>query len=186
MPRGNTCQKLMLNDEQQEAFTCLWTDAQPSVSRYVRSVVRNSTETKDILQLAAVVMLRKFPEYDSNRPFLPWALGVAKFQILSHQRDLARDLVHFDSDLLEEYTRTWSATAPELSAEASAMRDCVKKVSGRSREVVRLRYYEDLKSNEIAGRVNLTAANVRVILQRVRAQLKECIQRTMRSERESL
>lgn len=169
----------MLDNEQQEAFTRLWTETQPTVSRYVCSVVRDDSTTKDIVQSAALVMLRKFPDYDAGKPFLPWALGVAKFQILGHQRDQARSLVRFDSDLLDDYTRTWAEVTPAISDESAALRNCLKKVSGRSRDVVRLRYYDELNSKEIASQLQLSAANVRVILQRVREQLRDCVQRTM-------
>lgn len=132
------------------------------------------------MQATALVLLRKFSEYDSDRPFLPWALGVARYQILGHQRDQARTLVQFDSELLDDYTKTWAEVAPSVSAEAAALRDCLKKVSGRSRKVVRLRYFEDLNSTEIADRLQMSATNVRVVLQRARERLRDCVRRAMK------
>ena len=100
----------MLNESDQEQFTRAWTEAQPSVSRHVLSVVRNDATSKDILQATALVLLKKFEEYDSSQPFLPWALGIANFQILGFQRDTARSRVSFDSELLDRYTESWAST----------------------------------------------------------------------------
>lgn len=172
----------MLSDSNQENFTRLWTEAQPSVSRYIASVVRDHSVLKDIVQGTALVLLKKFPDYDPARPFLPWALGVAKFQILGYQRDSARSLVRFDSELLDRYTESWAQVEPEISDEASALKECLKGVSGKSREVVQLRYFEDLASPEIADRLGLKPGNVRVMLQRVREELRQCVERRMRAE----
>ena len=77
----------VLTDEQQEQFTKLWTASQPVVNQYVASVIRDSWIVRDVVQSTPLALLRKFAEYDSSRPFLPWALGVARFEILSHRRD---------------------------------------------------------------------------------------------------
>ncbi|MCB1123497.1 MAG: hypothetical protein KJT03_18230, partial [Verrucomicrobiae bacterium] len=108
----------MLNESDQEKFTLLWTEAQPSVSHFILSVIKDASVAKDLLQATALVLLRKFEEYEASRPFLPWALGVAKFQILSHRRDAARGRITFDSELLDQYTETWAELSPKFSREA--------------------------------------------------------------------
>ena len=80
----------MLEEDQQIRFTQLWTDAQPTVNQYVASLVRDQWAVRDIVQNTSLALLRKFKDYDPSRPFLPWALGVAKFEILGHQRDSTR------------------------------------------------------------------------------------------------
>jgi RNA polymerase sigma-70 factor (ECF subfamily) len=172
----------MLNEQDQEQFTRLWTDAQSSVLQYIHSVVRDATAAKDLLQSTALVLLRKFDDYDREKPFLPWALGVAKFQILAHRRDHARSRITFDSDLLDRYTDTWAEVAPGLSDEADALQTCIKQLSGRPKDIVRLRYFEDLRSPEIAQRLKLSAGNVRVTLQRVREQLRKCVEQQLNTE----
>ena len=62
----------MLTQEQQERFAELWTEAQPSVSQYIRAVRRDSEVAQDVLQATALVLLRRFDEYDPERPFVAW------------------------------------------------------------------------------------------------------------------
>ena len=51
--------------------------------------------------------------------------------------------------------------------------------------MVRLRYYDELTAEEIAQRVGGTGAAVRVALQRIRQQLRECVERQLRAEGET-
>lgn len=79
----------MLSDAQQELFTRLWTAVQPAVAGYIRALVRDDPVADGLTQETALVLLRTFSSYDPQRPFLPWALNTAKFQILGHRRDEA-------------------------------------------------------------------------------------------------
>jgi RNA polymerase sigma-70 factor, ECF subfamily len=120
----------MLTEAQQENFTRLWTESQPLVGQYIASLVSNSWAAKDILQSTSLALLRKFADFDDNRPFLPWALGVAKFEILGYRRDAARSRIIANSDFLDLYTETWAEVAPRLGDEASALRHCIGKSCG--------------------------------------------------------
>lgn len=169
----------MSDQDSQEQFTRLWTDAQPTVSHYVHSMVRDSAAAKDVVQSTAIVLLRKFADYDPDREFLPWALGVAKFEVLSHRRDHARNVVQFDSELMDQLTDQWAEVAGEMSDEAVALQVCVKKLPEKSRQLVRMKYVEDLNSNELGQRLNRKPGSLRVMLQRIREQLAVCIEQQM-------
>ena len=77
----------MLSEHEQERFMHLWTGAQPAVAGYVRAVITDAAAAKDVLQATALVLFRRFGEYDGARPFVACTLGVAKFQVLGHRRD---------------------------------------------------------------------------------------------------
>ena len=47
-----------------EQFTRRWTEAQPIVAGYINAVVPDFQEAEDLLQDVAVILLRKFTEYD--------------------------------------------------------------------------------------------------------------------------
>ena len=69
-----------------EQFTRRWTEAQPIVAGYISAVVPDFQEAEDLLQDVAVILLRKFPEYDAQRPFVAWAIGIAKREVLVARR----------------------------------------------------------------------------------------------------
>ncbi len=163
----------------------LWTAAQPAVSGYVRSLVRNRSMADEVLQETSLVLFRRFDEYDEQRPFVAWALGVARFQVLSLNRDAARSRVAFDTELLVRFTETWGELAPGASDRSLFLQDCIQRLAARARQMVRLRYYDELTAEEIARQIGGTGAAVRVALQRIRQQLRECVERQLREEGES-
>ena len=172
----------MLDERAQEQFVQLWTAAQPAVAGYICALMRDGEVAKDVLQETALVLLRRFAEYDSQRPFLAWALGVARFQMLGHQRDAARSFLTFDTELMERFTEHWAETAPAADRRAGALRECLEKLPGRARDVLRQRYFEELTAEDIARRLGANGASVRVMLQRIREQLRKCIERRMQAE----
>ncbi|MEM9369294.1 MAG: sigma-70 family RNA polymerase sigma factor [Planctomycetota bacterium] len=167
----------MLDEDQQIRFTKFWTETQPTVSQYVGSLVRDQWAVRDIVQNTSLALLRKFSDFDESRPFLPWALGVAKFEVLGHFRDHARSRLISDARLLDQYTESWAEAAPRLSEEQTALQDCMSKLKGRSRAIVKLRYVEGHASDVIGRELNLSAANVRTILKRTREALRRCIEK---------
>lgn len=95
----------MLNEHDQMKFMQLWTAAQPAVASYVHALVRNRAVADDVLQEISLLLFRRFEEYDeATGPFVAWGLGIARFQVLSWQRDQARSRVAFDEELLARFT----------------------------------------------------------------------------------
>jgi RNA polymerase sigma-70 factor (ECF subfamily) len=165
-----------------ERFTRYWTEAQPIVASFIGSLVPDFTAAEDLLQEVAVVLLRKFPEYDESRPFVAWALGVARLEILMLRRTQARSLLCFQPELAETLSAAYEEMVLELDSRTSALRECLRQVQGRAHEVLRLRYEEALSPAQIARRLSVRAVAVRVMLSRVRASLRACVERRVKQE----
>ncbi|MFM7072321.1 MAG: sigma-70 family RNA polymerase sigma factor [Planctomycetota bacterium] len=170
----------MMNEYDQVRFMRLWTAAQPAVSSYVHALVWDAAAAEDVVQEVSIALFRRFGEYDETRPFIAWALGVAKFQVLGLIRDNARNRVIFDDELLGRFTDVWAERAPRLTDRGAALQECLEVLPARARNLVRLRYFEELTSEQIAGRLGGTGAAIRVALQRIRRQLRECVERRLR------
>ncbi|MEI7836015.1 MAG: sigma-70 family RNA polymerase sigma factor [Planctomycetota bacterium] len=163
-----------------EQFMRLWTKAEPMVAAYVHSVIRDFHVCQDVIQEIAVVLLRKFPEYDATRPFGAWAMGVARVEILTARRDQARDFLTFRPDLMDALAAAHEELSGELELRRAAMTRCVEGVKKeRSRQVLRLRYVEALPPGRIAQRLGVQAGAVRTLLSRVRADLRDCVKRQL-------
>jgi RNA polymerase sigma-70 factor (ECF subfamily) len=165
----------MCLEDQQECFMRLWTAAQPAVAGYIRSLI-HGTDADDVLQETALALFRRFADYDPARPFVAWALGVAKFQVLGHRRDAARSFVTFDNELLERYTDEWTESCPSSDYRAGALENCFGELTGRGRQTLRMRYYEGFTAEDIARRTASRGAAVRVMLQRIRDSLRACVE----------
>ena len=58
-----------------------------------------------------------------------------------------------------------------------ALRDCLRLLTGRPAEVIRMRYHEGLRRDAIRERLGLSEGGVKSILIRTRARLRDCIER---------
>jgi RNA polymerase sigma-70 factor (ECF subfamily) len=168
-----------MHDDDQERFTRLWTQAQPAIAGYVGALAPDAHAADDLLQDIAVALLRKFPDYDPQRPFIAWAMGIAKVQLLTLRRDRARAALRFRPETIESLAEIWQELMPEVDERRLALGECLKRVTGRGRELLTLRYEQALEPQEIAARLGLAAGAVRVALARVRTALHECIDRRL-------
>ncbi len=160
-----------------EQFAVLWTKAQPTVSAYVSSLVPNFHQAEDVLSQVAVTLVRKFHHYDPDRPFVNWAIGIARFEVLKCRRTWARDRHVFSNDMMDEIGEVFQEMAEELDGQRKVLHQCVEQVQGRSRRVLQMRYFDDLKAAEIAERMSMATGAVRVLLHRVRNAIRKCMER---------
>src|SRR5262245_8246385 len=160
----------------------LWSQSQSGVGEDILSLVRDFHAAEDLLQQVAVVLVREFEKYDPARPFLPWALGIAKNVVLKSRRDLARESAALlDQELVDRVQAAFEEQSEGWSQVRLALRNCLEKQSKRMLEVLRWRYAYDLKPKEVANRMGVTSGAVRVMLHRARAGLRDCIDRRLRT-----
>jgi RNA polymerase sigma-70 factor, ECF subfamily len=166
-----------------ESFTRLWTKAQPVVSNYVHAMVLNFHDAEDLLQDVAVIVMRKFEQYDSSQPFNAWAMGIAKLEIIYRRRQGAHAPGKIPIETMDKLAALYEQMAPELEARTEALRRCYQQLQGRARELVKLRYEQAQKPGDIAIQLKMDSGAVRVALNRVRSILQECVERNVAMEK---
>jgi RNA polymerase sigma-70 factor, ECF subfamily len=164
-------------DRSTRQATRLWTLAQPVVSAFVTSVVRDFAARDDVLQEIAVAVVESFDRYDAQRPFTAWELGIAHNQVRLYLRRIRRDRLVFDEPTIACLASAFEATSSEPLRHLDFLQDCLRELEGRARELCELRYQHDLKPAAIAQALGMTANTVAKALQRIRDQLRSCIER---------
>jgi len=165
---------------QAEQFAAMWTAAQPTISAFIRTLVRDYQQADEVLQRVAVTLVRKFDQYDRSRPFGAWAVGVAKYEVLYYRRERATDRHLFDNDIVEQIASRYQVLAEDVDPIREALKLCLEQLKGRSKRAIELRYRRGLKSSDIADEMSLSAGAVRMLLCRVRESLRRCIDRRVR------
>ena len=159
-----------------EEFTRLWTKAQPAVAGFIRAAVGNRAESDDLLQDVAVVLLRKFQTYDRSQAFVGWAIGIARYEILAYHRRCSSDRLFFDNETLGQVAAAYERVSNDLGDMGEALKHCVEGTTGRSRQLLELRYVDELSVNDIARRLRLGLSAVKVALHRLRVALHKCVE----------
>lgn len=166
-------------DENSQQAIRYWTLAQPIVSAYVTSVIRDFRDRDDVLQSIAVAILEAFPSYDASRPFVGWALGIARNQIGSYLRERRRNRLVFDGETVDLLATAFEEIETDELRSLDHLQECLDKLEGRARQLCELRYQNDLKPAAIAGLMSMTPNTVAKSLQRIREQLRQCIERRL-------
>jgi RNA polymerase sigma-70 factor (ECF subfamily) len=167
--------------DEQERFARCWTAAQPAVANFIFAAIPDFAQAEDVLQEVAVALFRKFQHYAPERPFIPWALGIAKFQVLASKRKQARSFLESHPELLESVGDLCFEMKSELDARSVALQQCLRKLEEQALELIELRYGQGLAPRQIAQRFESTSLRIRAKLNRIRSFLRACIERQLRS-----
>jgi RNA polymerase sigma-70 factor (ECF subfamily) len=159
-------------------FTRQWTAALPKVAAFVGSMVFDISDRDDVLQDCAVAAMTSFERYDSSRPFAAWVIGVARNQVRLYLRRKSNDPHIFDEDALDSLVEAFARVRPEQEQKLTHLEICVEQLEGRARQLCELRYVHDLKPAAIAKELKMTPNTVAKSLQRIREQLRDCIEKT--------
>lgn len=147
---------------------------------YLLAGARDFGRAEDLLQQVTLVLWRKFGEYRKSAPYLPWALGVARNELLHHFR--ARKESTLPLEVLDEVAPAIAEEKDRLSDEARALAECVKKLPEGDRALVRSRYEEGTSLSSLADRLKQSLAAVNMRLVRIRKALLECAERSLPEE----
>lgn len=153
-----------------------WGNVQTSLLAFISASAPQFSDAEDLLQEVAVEVAVRFDEYDPGRPFLPWALWIAKIKIAEFYRSRQRRQVILMGESMDALAEACVTVQESLSDRQFAIEKCLDRLTDRSREILNLRYSEGMSSLEIGDRLGMSVRYVRVALSRIRATLTECAQ----------
>ena len=172
----------MDQDQKREKFAQCWLKAEPSISAYVFAAIAGFHDAEDVLQRIAQELARRFDEYDSQRPFIGWALWITKFRVIDFYRKQGRNQLVFADDLLQRLSDTISDQVDSRDRRREALESCIDELPEKSRGLLDQSYVDDLSAAQVAQAIGSTAGSVRVLLTRIRSSLDDCVQRRLRAE----
>ena len=172
-----------IEDEKRLVFESLVVEHHVRVRALVRSLGVDPDWVDDIAQEAFLTAYRRWDTYDPSRDFGKWLRGIAANIVRNEIRKDARRqrILHTElaEILLDRYAESQKRYEPLAVV---AIQQCVDKLPPKSRQVVQGRYRDGLAAPQLAKQLELSAANVRQMLVRIRRQLKECVELQMLKE----
>jgi RNA polymerase sigma-70 factor, ECF subfamily len=166
-----------------EELAAYWTGAQRAVAAFVRTLATDFHESEEILQRVAVTLVRKYEQYDPSRPFIAWAIGIAKIETLAFLRERSKERLVFDDSLVAGIAESHERASQASSSIPQFLSECIEELDGRSRRAIQLRYGEDLRTAQIAKALEIGDGAARMLLSRARIMLRKCVEaHAVRSE----
>jgi RNA polymerase sigma-70 factor (ECF subfamily) len=160
-------------------FTQRWMKSRHMVAAFIRSMVRDEHHAEDVLQKVAINAATKFEQYDRDREFAHWLIGIAKRQVAQHFREYHRDRHTFDQTLVDQLVDAYTEVADELPDREVALKTCIGKLNERGRDIIDLRYQQNLKPAQIADRVGTSPTAITSLLHRIRKSLEDCVKQQL-------
>lgn len=167
-------------DRTQE-FLELLTQHDRALGVYVYSLVNSPADADDILQQTKLVLWRCFEQFETGTNFRAWARKTAFHQILTHRRQKKREHVGLSDEVLELLHDEVARLNDEGDQRREALRTCLAKLPAPHRQLVQLRYFEELEIDQIARQIRSTVAAVYRALSRVRFTLMQCVEKEARA-----
>lgn len=156
------------------------TRSQRQLHAFILSMVWNTADADDVLQETNLVLWEKAAEFDSDRPFLPWAMRFAQLQALAWlKRNRRQQRVVFDDDLTRLLADEAAREEAVFEDRRQALAACLQKLPVEQRNLIARRYEPDGSVNAMAEAGGTTPKAVSDRLRRIRHALLQCIQRTL-------
>ncbi len=170
-----------LHDE--NAFYILMKRYEPALLRYIYRITQaNREEAEDLLQEIFIKVYRNINGFDINLKFSTWLYRIAHNEVISQYRknrkyrsELNIDDAVNDSRLLVNFlTDTFNMESDYLLREMGAeVRKDLEKLAPKYRDVLVLRYLEDLSYEEIGDIIQKPSGSVATLLNRAKEKFKK-------------
>ena len=165
-----------------EDFIRLYARHEGRLRRYVSALVPVPADVDDVLQETAIALMRKFGEYDPNRPFLNWACRFAFFEVMQHRKRAKTRRRHFCEETVEAIARDYQQHEQVAEQRRHALAECLRHLGAQDRRLVELRYASNETVGSLAERIGEPVARLYRSLARIRRMLAVCVRRKLAVE----
>jgi RNA polymerase sigma-70 factor (ECF subfamily) len=137
----------------------------------------------EVVQQTFIRAYEQLAEYQRGEDFSVWLRVLCKYCIMTELKRQRREQVAQKSHLAQ--LRKWTLERGAEKSDPSELKSfdelqqCLGRLPGTMRELVRLRYHEDLPVKEIARTLKQSITWVTTALFRVRGALRECLSRSV-------
>lgn len=173
--RDTNSSQLRDADSERAELAANWEHARTAVFAQLLAGIGSFHDAEDVLQEVAVSVAKSYSTYDAARPFVAWALGIARNHMLMHFRRNNRSRLVFSDQLMAtigQHLETLTEQPAEQRREA--LHDCINQLDERRRRLIEMRYSNGMSVTQIAESLGKSIAAVKGSLHRVRKVLERC------------
>ena len=164
-------------------YVDLLQDAHRELHAFILAMLQNRADADDVYQQTALVLWRKFSEYQPGTSFIAWAIRVAQFEIMNYVKARRRRKVFFNDGILEAVAANYQIESSEAqAARLEALAKCLDRLSPRDRTMLMQCYSVGSDYREIAAAAGKSLTAVYKAISRIRQALHYCIQKSLAAE----
>lgn len=167
----------MSEDDRAELFIQLLGQHERRLAAYVMTFVSSTADSDDILQDTKMWLWRSFDQFETGTNFGAWARAAAFYRIQQYfrKRGTENKRLVFSDACLEHLGEAFEKDVEGRESRMQLLSDCVAKLSPNHRQILALRYREELVVEEVANRIDRTVTATYRVLSRIRLALRDCV-----------
>ena len=163
-------------ERDQSAFAELYDRHVVRVYRHIYYMVNDAREAEDLTAQSFLKAWEAIDRYkERGAPFIAWLLRIAHNLTISHLRS-RRDHSELDDGFVDQKRDGNPQESLEQAADERSVRDAVLKLREEQRQVIMLRFVEELDYTEVAAMIGKSVPAVRVIQHRALGNLRKLMQ----------
>ena len=171
-----------IDNSKEKAFMGLIVSTQKRIFSYIITMVPNRSDAEDILQDTMTIMWRKFDEFERGTNFVAWGIAIARYRIMKYRRTRRESQLRLDDDVFELLEKQSGGMLSKLDDSLDVLKSCIKKLSAKEGNLLKMRYEQDLSFHKIASSVGLSGPAVFKAISQIHCKLMRCVKRTLLAE----
>lgn len=164
---------------QRELYAELVRRYQGDVWKVMAAMLSGFHRTEDLVQQVFIKAFVALDSFDTQREFGPWIRTMARNEVKMEFRRIEREGRRLDIYQEQVLVEMADQSAEDIRAEMEEkLAGCIAKLGEPMADAIRRRYVDGEEFAQIGERLSRSADAVRVMLNRARALLRECMERS--------
>lgn len=172
----------------QERFVVLIARLERRVRSFIAALVsRNPDAIDEVIQSTYLVAWRKLDSftYHNDTPdeeLVRWLCTIARLEVKDFLRRQHAFQIPFDESLIDRIADRHVEFSEYFEARHQALAQCLERLPARQRDILVLRYGQNISIGDLASRLGRQTSAVYAILSRIRKLLERCIRGALHEE----
>ena len=165
-----------IKSEKSDKFLSFLLPNQKRILGFILTYVPNYQDADDILQNTVSVLWRKFEKFDPETDFVAYANTIAKYEIMNYFRKSENSSkLRFDESLFKIIESESESTSRLFNQRRDALRECFKQCNSEDKQLIKMRYEQDLSFSKIGQRFCISPTAVFKKVANIHSRLIRCI-----------
>jgi len=169
-------------DQQYNQFVGLFVRNERAVRGFVRALLPSWADVDDVMQEVSLVCWEKFESFDSagsSDEFVRWTCMIARFEVLRHRRNYARDRLVLSEEVIEMLAVDAEIRLEEANNERSAVEVCLQQLGEIERRLLLSMHTPGDSIARIADELDQKARRLYSKVYALRNLLAECVRQRL-------
>ena len=172
-------------EAQYNHFVALIARHDQAIRRFVRSLLPSREGVDDVVQETALECWKKFSDFspacseDADNEFARWACVIARFKVLSWQRDRSRDRLVFREGVIEALAEAAMDSLDQQESQLQAVENCLHAMPDDQRRLILSVHSPGESIAMIAAETGEKARRLYSRINVLRSLLLDCVQQRL-------